>query len=79
MYGLRPKIREMMWLWKPSSIAEVVEQARYVEEHVDLKGEGRAIFPCQIGFMGKAPRTFQRGEFEGHHHMEIGLYLECQQ
>lgn len=79
MYGLRPKIREMVRMWKPSSVAEAVEQACYVEEHLDLKGEGRAIFPCQTGFMGKAPRTFPRGEVGGHHHMEIGLYLEHQQ
>eukprot|EP00253_Pinus_taeda_P010441 PITA_10441 len=60
MYGLRPKIRAMVRMWKPSLVAEVVEQARYVEEHLDLKGEGRAIFPRQTGFMGKAPRTFPR-------------------
>jgi hypothetical protein len=79
MYGLRPKIRAMVRMWKPSSVAEAVEQARYVEEHLDLKGEGRAIFPRQTGFMGKAPRTFPRGEVGGHHHMETGLYLEHQQ
>ncbi len=45
MYGLRPKIRAMVKMWKPSLVAEAVEQARYVEEHLDLKGEGRAIFP----------------------------------
>ena len=61
MYGLRPKIRAMVRMWKPSSVAEAVEQARYVEEHLDLKGEGKAIFPRQTGFMWKAPRTFPRG------------------
>jgi hypothetical protein len=36
VYGLNPKIRAMVQMWKPSSVAEVVENARYAEEHMNL-------------------------------------------
>jgi hypothetical protein len=29
VYGLNPKIRAMVRMWKPSSVAEAVENARY--------------------------------------------------
>ena len=61
IYGLNPKIRAMVWMWKPSSVAEAVEQTRHVEEHLDLKGGNKTIFSCQPRFMGNAPRTFPRG------------------
>jgi hypothetical protein len=48
-------------MWKPSSVAEAVENARYVEEHMNLTGGMRPTFPHHLGFMGKAPRTFPRG------------------
>jgi len=58
IYGLTPKIRAMVRIWKPSSVAEAVEQTCYVKEHLDLKGGNKTIFPCQTRFMEKAPRTF---------------------
>jgi hypothetical protein len=48
-------------MWKPSSVAEVVENARYVEEHMNLTGGTRPTFLHRLGFVGKAPRTFPRG------------------
>jgi hypothetical protein len=61
IYGLHPRIRDMVRIWKPSSVAEVVESARYVEEHMNLTGGTRPTFLHRPGFVGKAPRTFPRG------------------
>jgi hypothetical protein len=46
---------------KPSSVAEVVENVRYAEEHVNLTGGTRSTFSHRPGFIGKTPRTFPRG------------------
>jgi hypothetical protein len=48
-------------MWKPSSVAEAVENARYAEEHMNLTRGTRLTFPHHPGFVGKAPRTFPRG------------------
>jgi hypothetical protein len=61
IYGLNPKIRAMVRMWKLSSVAEAVENARYVEEHMNLTRGTRLTFPHRRGFVGKAPRTFPRG------------------
>jgi hypothetical protein len=61
VYGLNPKIRAMVQMWKPSSVAETVENAHYVEEHMNLNGGMRSTFLHRPGFIGKAPRTFPRG------------------
>jgi hypothetical protein len=61
IYGLNPRIRAMVRMWKPSSVAEAVESARYVEEHMNLTGGARSTFPHRPGFVGKTPRTFPRG------------------
>jgi hypothetical protein len=61
IYGLNPKIRDMVRMWKPSSVAEAVESARYAEEHINLIGGARSTFPHRPGFVGKTPRTFSRG------------------
>ena len=61
IYGLNPKIRAMVWMWKPSLVAEAVENVRYVEEHMNLTGGMRPSFPHCPGFVGKAPRKFSRG------------------
>jgi hypothetical protein len=61
VYGLNPKIRAMVQMWKPSSVAEAVENARYVEEHMNLARGARPTFLHRPGFVGKAPRTFRRG------------------
>jgi hypothetical protein len=60
IYGLNPKIRAMVRMWKPSSVAEAVENACYVEEHMNLTGGTRSTFPHCPGFVGKTPRTFTR-------------------
>jgi hypothetical protein len=61
VYGLNPKIRAMVWMWKPSSVAEAMENAHYAEEHMNLTGGTRPTFLHHPGFIGKAPRTFPRG------------------
>jgi hypothetical protein len=48
-------------MWKPSSVVEAVENARYAEEHMNLTEGTRPTFPHRLGFVGKAPRTFSRG------------------
>jgi hypothetical protein len=61
VYGLNPKIRAMVWMWKLSSVAEIVENACYAKEHMNLNGGMRSTFPHRPRFMGKAPSTFSRG------------------
>jgi hypothetical protein len=61
IYGLNPKIRAMVQMWKPSLVAEAVENACYAEEHMNLTGGMRRSFPHRPGFVGKTPRTFLRG------------------
>jgi hypothetical protein len=39
----------------------VVENRRYVEEHMSLIGGTRSTFPHRPGFVGKTLRTFPRG------------------
>ena len=50
-----------MRMWKPSSVVEAVENARYAEEHMNLTRGIRLTFSHRPGFVGKAPRTFLRG------------------
>jgi hypothetical protein len=61
VYGLNPKIRAMVRMWKPSLVAEVVENVCYAKEHMNLTGGTRPTFLHFPGFVGKAPRTFPRG------------------
>jgi hypothetical protein len=61
VYGLNPKIRAMVRMWKPSSVVEAVENARYAEENMSLNRGMRSTFPQHPRFVGKAPRTFSRG------------------
>jgi hypothetical protein len=61
VYGLNPKIRAMLWMWKSSLVVEAVENKRYAKEQMNLTGGTRMTFPHHLGFMGKAPRTFPRG------------------
>ena len=61
VYGLNPKIRAMVWMWKPSSVAEAIENVPYTEEHMNLTRGTRPTFLHRLGFVGKAPRTFLRG------------------
>jgi hypothetical protein len=59
-YGLKPKIRAMVGMWKSSSVAEAIENACYVEEHMRLNEGMRSTFPHHPGFVGKALRTFSK-------------------
>jgi hypothetical protein len=61
VYGLNSRIRAMVRMWKPSSVAEEVESARYAEEHMNLTGGTRSAFPHRPGFVGKTSRTFPTG------------------
>ena len=49
IYGLNPKISAMVRMWKPSSIVEVVKNARYAEEHMNLTGGTRPTFSHHPG------------------------------
>jgi hypothetical protein len=60
-YGLNPNIRAMVQMWKLSSVAEVVENAHYVEKHMNLTRGTRPTFLHHPRFIGKAPRKFPRG------------------
>jgi hypothetical protein len=48
----------MVRMWKPYSMAEVVKNARYTEEHMNLTGGTISTFPHHPGFIGKTPRKF---------------------
>ena len=61
VYGLNPNIRAMVQMWKPSSLAEAVENAHYAKEHMNLTGGTRPTFLHRPVFVGKAPRKFPRG------------------
>jgi hypothetical protein len=61
VYGLNPKIRAMVCMWKPSSVVEEVENACYVEEHMNLTVGMRLTSLHHPRFVGKAPRKFPRG------------------
>jgi hypothetical protein len=61
VYGFNHNIRAMVWMWKPSLVAEAVENARYAEEYMSLNGDMRSAFPHHPRFVGKDPRTFSRG------------------
>ena len=51
----------MVQMWKPSSVAEAMENVCYAEEHMNLTRGTRPTFLHRPGFVGKAPRTFPRG------------------
>jgi hypothetical protein len=51
----------MVRMWKPSSVAEAVENVCYAEEHMNLTRGTRSVFLHRPGFVGKTPRTFPRG------------------
>jgi hypothetical protein len=40
-------------MWKPSSVAEAVENACYAEEHMNLTGGTRPTFPRGRGLSGE--------------------------
>ena len=71
VYGLSPKIKAMVRMWKPSSVVEEVENARYVEEHMSLNKGMRSEFSQHIGFVGKALGLSPGEEALGHPLMEI--------
>jgi hypothetical protein len=60
VYGLNPKIRAMVQMWKPYLVEEAVENACYAEEHMNLTGGTRPTFLHRPRFIGKALRTFPR-------------------
>lgn len=61
IYRLNPKIREMVWMWKPSSIAKVVEQAHYAKERLDLKEGNKTIFHNSQGLCRRPLVPFAGG------------------
>jgi len=61
IFGLNPRIRALVSMWKPSSVAEEVECGRYVEEHLGIKMDIGPAGPLPSGFLGKTPLNFFRG------------------
>eukprot|EP00253_Pinus_taeda_P020588 PITA_20588 len=61
IFGLNPRIRALVSMWKPSSVAEAVECGRYAEEHLGIKKDMGPAGPFQSGYPGKTPRNFFRG------------------
>ena len=55
IFGLNPRIRALVSMWKPSSVVEVVECGRYAEEHLGIKKDVGLAEPLQSGFPGKIP------------------------
>eukprot|EP00253_Pinus_taeda_P003078 PITA_03078 len=61
IFGLNPRIRALVSMWKPSSVAEAVECGCYAEEHLGIKRDVGPTGSVQSGFPGKTPRNFFRG------------------
>eukprot|EP00253_Pinus_taeda_P016359 PITA_16359 len=61
IFGLNPRIRALVSMWKPSSVAEAVECGRYAEEYLGIKKDMGPIGLVQSGFPGKTPWNFFRG------------------
>ena len=57
VYGLNAKIRAQVRMWKPSSVAEAVDCARYTEEMLGAKPI-RSFNSQQSWFAGKTPRSY---------------------
>ena len=55
IFGLNPRIRALVSMWKPSAVAKAVECGRYVEEHLGIKKDMGPTGPIQPGFPGKTP------------------------
>jgi hypothetical protein len=58
-----------VWMWKPSSVAEAVESACYVEEHMNLTGGTRPTFPHHLDSLGRPLGHFPGEGAQGHFHM----------
>jgi hypothetical protein len=58
-----------VWMWKPSSVAEVVENVRYAEEHMNLTGGMRPTFCIILDSWGRPLGHFPGEEAQGHLHM----------
>ena len=61
VFGLNPRIRAMVRMWKPPTVAEAVECARYAEEHLGIKRDFRPAESIPQAFTGKTPRNFFQG------------------
>eukprot|EP00253_Pinus_taeda_P035628 PITA_35628 len=61
IFELNPRIRALVRIWKPSSVAEAVECGRYAENHLGTKKDVEPAEPLQLGFPGKTPQNFFRG------------------
>ena len=55
IFGLNPRIRALVSMWKTSSVAEAVECGRYAEEHLGIKKDMGPTGPIQSGFPRKTP------------------------
>ena len=62
MYGLNPRIRAQVRMWKPTSVVEEIECARYTKEMLGGKPL-RTFNTSYSGFVGKAPQTYSKGGY----------------
>jgi hypothetical protein len=76
VYDLNPKIRAMVQMWKPSSVAEVIENIHYTEDNMSLNGGMRSTIPQHPGFMEMLLGITLGEEALGHLLMEIELLLD---
>jgi len=61
IFGLNPRIRALVRMWRPSLVAKAVECGCYAEEHLGIKKDVGPTKPLQSGFPRKTPRNFFRG------------------
>jgi hypothetical protein len=71
VYGLNPKIRAMVWMWKPSSVEEAVENEHYAEEHMNLMGVQDQHFRITLDSSGRLLGHFPGEGAQGHLYMVI--------
>jgi hypothetical protein len=69
VYGLNPKIRAMVRMWKPSTVVEAMENARYMEEHMNLNGGMRSTFCIVLDSSGRPLGHFPGEGAQGHLNM----------
>ena len=61
IFGLNTRIRAMVRMWKPPTVAETVECARFAEEHLGIRRDFRPAEPIPQAFTGRTSRNFFRG------------------
>lgn len=55
IFGLNPRIRVLVSMWKPSSVAEAVKCGCYAEDHLGIKKDVGPAESLSSGFPEKTP------------------------